>query len=320
MTAIHGFIPPTRRPGVLGVHSLDHFGLAVPDVADAERFYAAFGLAAVAQGGRLGLFTEGGTHRWGSIIEGPRKALGHVSFGAFADDLPAFAGHLDRLGIARTDPPPGTDSNGLWFRDPDGIAVEIRAAEKVSPSVKPAFGDPSAPEGMRGAPWRAEAPRARPRRLSHVLLFVRDVARSVQFYRNALGLRLSDSSGGVIAFMHGVHGSDHHLLAFAQSPAPGLHHSSWDMGSIGAIGLGAIHMAESGFAEGWGLGRHVIGSNYFHYVRDPWGSYAEYAADIDFIPAGQDWQDTAPAPEDAFTIWGPTPPADFVVNHEANGG
>jgi len=25
---------------------------------------------------------------------------------------------------------------------------------------------------------------------------------------------------------------------------------------------------------GWGLGRHVMGSNYCHYVRDPWGSYA----------------------------------------------
>ena len=31
------------------------------------------------------------------------------------------------------------------------------------------------------------------------------------------------------------------------------------------------HMPDKGFADGWGLGRHVLGSNYFHYVRDPVG-------------------------------------------------
>ena len=37
------------------------------------------------------------------------------------------------------------------------------------------------------------------------------------------------------------------------------------------------------------MGRHVLGSNYFYYVRDPWGSYAEYSHDIDFVPAGSIW-------------------------------
>ena len=34
-----------------------------------------------------------------------------------------------------------------------------------------------------------------------------------------------------------------------------------------------------------GVGRHVLGSNYFYYVQDPWGSFAEYSYDIDFVPA-----------------------------------
>ena len=80
----------------------------------------------------------------------------------------------------------------------------------------------------------------------------------------------------MIAFMHAVHGSDHHVIAFVKSDGPGLHHLSWDVGSINDIGLGAMQMADRGFSAGWGLGRHVLGSNYFHYVRDPWGSYAEY--------------------------------------------
>ena len=33
MTAIHGYIKPSRRPGELGIHSVDHFHFAVPDLA-----------------------------------------------------------------------------------------------------------------------------------------------------------------------------------------------------------------------------------------------------------------------------------------------
>lgn len=75
--------------------------------------------------------------------------------------------------------------------------------------------------------------------------------------------------------MHGVHGSDHHMLALAGSCAGGIHHSSWGVGSVQDVGFGAAHMASKGFDNGRGLGRHVLGANYFHYVRDPWGSYAE---------------------------------------------
>ena len=72
----------------------------------------------------------------------------------------------------------------------------------------------------------------------------------------------------------------------------------------------------SGYSEGWGLGRHVLGSNYFHYVRDPWGSYAEYSCDIDYIPVTQDWKDGDHPPEDSFLMWGSNPPEDFAHNFE----
>ena len=92
--------------------------------------------------------------------------------------------------------------------------------------------------------------------------------------------------------MHGIHGSDHHLLALVKSSGSGFHHCSWDVASINDIGLGAMRMADKGWAKGWGLGRHVLGSNYFHYVRDPWGSFSEYSCDIDYIPKDERW----PAP------------------------
>jgi catechol 2,3-dioxygenase len=77
-----------------------------------------------------------------------------------------------------------------------------------------------------------------------------------------------------------------------------------------------MQMASAGFDRGWGMGRHVLGSNYFHYVRDPWGSYAEYSADMDYIPEETDWADGDHSLEDSFYQWGPPPPEDFVRNYE----
>lgn len=317
MTQIRSMTQPVpRRPGELGVHSLDHFSLVVPDVADAEKFYGLFGLQTREEDGKLALYTAGHPHRWGTVAEGPRKKFNYVSFGVFEDDLPRFRQRLEHLGIDRLDPPKGFESNGIWFRDPDSTLIEIRVAEKSSPNEKSTFEMKGGEIGRANAANRSKAPRVAPRRLAHVLLFVTDIPRTISFYRDALGLRLSDRSGDLIAFMHGIHGSDHHMIAFVKSDGPGLHHLSWDVASINEIGIGAVQMADKGFISGWGLGRHVLGSNYFHYVRDPWGSYAEYSSDIDYIPVDHDWQAGDHPPEDSFYVWGPTPPADFAFNHE----
>jgi catechol 2,3-dioxygenase-like lactoylglutathione lyase family enzyme len=317
MTQIGGFIAPTRRVGELGVHSVDHFSFAVPDLSAAHDFYGAFGLDLRGGAKGFGIHTHGHPHRWGTVSEGPRKKLTYVSFGAFEDDFPRFRARLQELGIAQLDPPPGFESNGLWFRDPDGVLIEVRVAEKSSPNEKSRVDNPSVAAGQRGAINRSAAAPVRPRRLSHILLFTSDVSRAVAFYSHVLGIRLSDRSGEGVAFMHGIHGSDHHMIAFAKAEGAGLHHLSWDVGSVNDVGQGAMQMLDRGFTAGWGFGRHVLGSNYFHYVRDPWGSYSEYSSDIDYIPATCDW-DSGDHPEhDAFYAWGPTPPADFAFNYEA---
>lgn len=318
MTQIGHYIAASRRPDVLGVHSLDYFSLAVPNLEEARRYYGTFGLDVREHGDALHLYTFGNQHRWGVLTEGPRKALQHLSFGIFADDAERFAAHLQSCDVARLDPPPGVDSNGFWFRDPDGTLVELKVAEKSSPSAKSSAGLDSVAANLRGAPVRGEAAVVRPRRMAHVLLFARDVPRTLAFYTRILGLRLSDEAGGVIAFLHGVHGSDHHLVAFAKSDGPGFHHCSWDVGTVNDIGVGAAQMADKGFTAGWGLGRHVLGSNYFHYVRDPWGSYSEYSCDIDYLAADRDWVGESHGVENSLYLWGPEPPLDFTMNYEAS--
>ncbi len=317
MTANQGFVKPTRRPGELGVHSLDHFHFVVPDLAVARTFYDEFGLDVGERGSALSLATKGNPHVWGTIGEGPRKRHQYMSFGAFEDDLGRFAERLQAHGVRRVDPPAGVESNGLWFHDHDANLVEIAVAPKTSPNEKSQFVQSSAAPLVRGAPNRTAVKRTHPRRLAHVLMFTTDVTKAIDFYSRELGLRLSDHSGDGIAFMHGVHGSDHHMIALGKSNAPGLHHLSWDVGSVDEIGLGAMRMLGKGYDKGWGLGRHVLGSNFFHYVRDPWGSFAEYSADIDFVPHDADWPAADHPPEDSFYVWGPNPPADFVHNYEA---
>jgi catechol 2,3-dioxygenase-like lactoylglutathione lyase family enzyme len=250
MTAIRGAITPTRRPGELGVHSVDRFHFAVPDLAIAKNFYGEFGLEIDEDGGHLAVKTRGNPHVWVTLGEGQRKKLGHISFGAFDDDFDRFAQRLLALGIKRLDPPRGVETNGLWFHDHDGNLIEIKVAAKSSPNEKSDFSEVPGGPSARAAPFRRDVARVAPRRLAHVLLFTRDVEKAVQFYRRVLGLRLSDRSGEGIAFLHGIHGSDHHMIAFVKSSAPGLHHLSWDVGSVDEIGRGAMHMLDKGFARG----------------------------------------------------------------------
>lgn len=316
MTAIRGYVVPTNDRAVVGVHSLDHFTLAVPDLKPAQKFYGDFGLDVREQGNSLGFKTYGHDHTWGSVIEGPRKRLHHLSFACYPDDLVRLKAQAEANGVALVDAPAGFESNGFWIRDPAGVLIEVKVAPKSSPDRKLSGPWSSSPEGVPGAPVRSKAPVIRPRRLSHVLVFTTDIDRALDFYARNLGLRMSDRTD-MVAFMHGIHGSDHHILAFAKSQAPGLHHCSWDMASIDDIGIGAAHMADKGYTRGWGLGRHVLGSNYFHYVQDPWGSFAEYSADIDYVAAQQGWPAKHHRDEDSLSLWGPEPPDYFIVNQEA---
>jgi catechol 2,3-dioxygenase-like lactoylglutathione lyase family enzyme len=304
----------SRRAGVLAVHSLDHFAIGVPDLEDARRFYTTFGLEVRDEPAGLGLYTRGHPHRWGFVTSRERKRLLYLSFGVFADDLDAFNKHFHAIGAKRI-APVNPDLGGHWIEGFDGLPLNVRVAEKSSPNGKSRFEVTSVGAGVPGTVVNSKAPKVYPRRLSHFAIFTTDVAAATAFYERTLGLRLSDGSGPV-AFLHGAHGSDHHLLALIVSDHRGMHHACWDVASIQEVGLGWAQMTRAGFDRGWGLGRHVLGANYFRYVRDPWGSYSEYSADIDYIPSDCDWKAAMHAPEDSMYLWGPTPTEDFITNSE----
>jgi catechol 2,3-dioxygenase-like lactoylglutathione lyase family enzyme len=305
-----------RRSGALGVHSLDHFAIAVPDVATARRFYDSFGLDVRDEAGGIDLYTVGHPHRWGRITQGSAKQLRYLSFAVFDDEFDAFERHLAAQACPRIAAPVGADDSGLWIAGFDDLPINIRVADKCSPDAKSRFEAASVAAGRAGTVLSSKAPKVQPRRLSHFALFTTDVDAGIAWYERMLGLRLSDRSGPFVAFLHGPHGSDHHMLALVKSDHRGMHHNSWDVGSVQEVGLGMTQMARAGFDKGWGIGRHVLGANYFYYARDPWGSYSEYSADMDYIPHDIDWPAADHAPEDSMFLWGPNPGEDFIQNFE----
>jgi catechol 2,3-dioxygenase-like lactoylglutathione lyase family enzyme len=304
--------------GFPAVHSVERVVFTVPDIEAAEKFYVAFGLDVKKSGQQVDLYTHGHAHCWMTVIaNGLPKSLQFISFGIHAKDEAAFRTQVAASGLG-CEAHPLAHQGGIWLRSPDGVAMQLVVAGKVSPDSKTQKNIPSAlARGNAAAPMRSQSSRVHPRRLSHVLLYTPDVSRMVDFCEGVLGLRLSDRSGGLVAFMHTPHGSDHHLFAFVQSSAAGLHHTSWDVGSLDDVGEGSEQMRAAGYPEGWGVGRHVLGSNYFYYVRDPWGSFAEYSFDIDFVPGDGTWVAGDYPPEDSFYLWGPAVPDWFILNTEA---
>ena len=149
-----------------------------------------------------------------------------------------------------------------------------------------------------------------------MLLFTPQLDRQIDFYTRALGMKFSDRSGSIIGFLRCS--TDHHNLALLASDRPGFHHGSFEVGSVDEIAMGASRMRERGWEPFWGVGRHVIGSNFFYYIRDPWGSFAEYYFDLDYIPEDADWQPRDFEPQDALYRWGPECPAAFGVNAETD--
>ena len=221
--------PHARRPGELGVHSLDRFHFAVPDLEAARKFYGNFGLDVRAEGNAIHLHTHGHPHRWGSVAEGPKKKLQFISFGAYEDDLPTLprAARSARHSAHRSAARVGVERPVV--PRPDGTPIEIRVAEKCTPDEKSAHRECLfIGRRRRCAEPQQAAAGAAAAACAYAGVHPRHPEGDQVLQRGA-GLRLSDRSGDMIAFMHAIHGSDHHVIAFVKSEGPGLHHLSWDV-------------------------------------------------------------------------------------------
>lgn len=306
---------------VLGALSVT---LEVPDVAPGVRFYTDAGLVAVVDDKEAvaRLRCEGSENDAIVLLGGyPRKRLHHLSLRA--DGLDEIAAKVPGAGGRIADGPAGFDGSGLWVEDPHGMLFHLseRPAEPELLATEPfAINEPGRVTRIRRSAMLPQSayPTVRPLRLGHILVFSPEPLKSVAFVTEALGMGLADRAQDVIAFTCARKDSDHHVLAFAKSSGVGFHHASLQVRDPDEVGRAGRALVAKSRRGDWGFGRHTIGSNFFHYIQDPWGSWFEYYSDMDHIDDYALWTPTNYGMEDSLAAWGPEVPHDFVHNYEAD--
>lgn len=116
-------------------------------------------------------------------------------------------------------------------------------------------------------------------RLNHAVLYVRDVARSVAFYADALGFRtVVEIPGGRGAFLQAPGSSNDHDLALfgigaqagdsqAGRATVGLYHLAWEVDTLGELAAAGQRLRDAGAL----VGASDHGATKALYARDPDG-------------------------------------------------
>ncbi|MEI7428134.1 MAG: VOC family protein [Betaproteobacteria bacterium] len=140
-----------------------------------------------------------------------------------------------------------------------------------------------------------QSKKIKPRKLGHIVLAVRDIHQSVNFYTNVLGLQVSDWISDQMVFLRS--GTDHHDLALAQIPKdsvdindlprysrPGLEHFSYLVDSLKDIEDAVQFLKDNQIEIVRGIGKHGPGENCFLVFKDPDGNNVELYCEMEQIP------------------------------------
>ena len=120
----------------------------------------------------------------------------------------------------------------------------------------------------------------KPRRLGHLVLRVRDLNRSEQFYTEVLGLQVTEKREGAMVFMSAAGDASHELALVPvgpKAPCPeqdrvGLYHFAWEMDSFEDLRQIYEHMKQKNVNIG-GIGDHGISMGVYFF--DPDGNEIE---------------------------------------------
>jgi len=130
-------------------------------------------------------------------------------------------------------------------------------------------------------------------RLNHAVLYVRDLDRSVAFYREAFGFEEISRIPGRMAFLRAAGSANHHDLGLAavgaNAPSPargatGLYHLAWEVPTIADLAAARVTLANLGALTGQsdhGATKSLYGKDpdgiefevMWMLPRDEWGAF-----------------------------------------------
>jgi catechol 2,3-dioxygenase-like lactoylglutathione lyase family enzyme len=276
----------------MNIKGLNSIVFATSDVGTARRFCSDFGLNEVAGGGPGVRFEAlDGT---GVVVRLPsdedlpkanvpdptaRETIWGVSEQA---DLEKIAQELSKDRAVRRG-----SSGTVHSTDDDGQAIAFELSCRRPVPCEPVhFNVPGRPEGraLNRRVSFSEAPR--PHTLGHVVYWSKDPARSVRFYSERLGFRITDgyeANKGVFARAAGS--QDHHNVFFiGQQKLPAsFQHLEFAFADVQAVMLTGARLTAKGWKTAMGPGRFTLGSNWYWYFVTPLGGNFEAAADMDRV-------------------------------------
>ncbi len=268
----------------MGVHRVIRLVREVPNLSLTRAFYVELGLEETAPGRFASLL--GGEQL--VLREGPSPRVVEIDIAADGpEDLGVIEQRLAALGVPSSRTPDAVEA----VEPVTQVLVRVRIAARL-PKDPP----PAAPTSAdRNDLFRREP--VRPLRLGHVVLGCADVEGAKAFFIEGIGMRLSDYviGGPFMRFE-----TDHHNIVLLPAPITLLHHTAWRVRNVDEIGYGGTRMIDNHpERHAWGLGRHAASANYFWYLKDPAGSFAEYYySEMDDLADGPYFWDPDPDSED----------------------
>jgi catechol 2,3-dioxygenase-like lactoylglutathione lyase family enzyme len=250
---------------IAGLRSVE---LGVRDLNASSDFYQkVWGLTEIAaEGDAIYLRGTGAEHHVVTLRERPKAELLAVHFSA-SDRTAVTALHAKAKAYGAgavselTElPRAGGGGLGFAFKTPEGLPLAISADVAQHPDVI--------------------TDRARPTKLTHVVLNSARIDEQTSFFKDLLGFRHADSTD-MMEFIRCC--SDHHSIAYARGTGPSLNHMAYEMPNFDGLMRGAGRMKQNGFNIEWGVGRHGPGNNIFTYFVEPNGFVTEYTTEVEQV-------------------------------------
>jgi len=261
------------------VTQLGYLGIGVSDISAWEEFATqVLGLQATERDpdGSLFLRMDEYHHRF-ALHPGGADDVAYI--GWQVKDEQSLRAIGDRLSAAGVSVQPGSPSEAdsrrvvglLKTQDPNGIPTELYYGPLLD--VEHPFRSPRSISGFVTGDQG----------LGHMVLIPNDVQESLAFYRDLLGMRISDfvevevAPGVKVQFPFLHCNPRHHSVALIPAPLPRkLQHIMLQLNSVDDVGATYCLCEERGTRITAGLGRHLNDQMFSSYLRTPSGFDIEY--------------------------------------------